>query len=39
MGMSEDVAIDVVKAMINRVSQEEAEALRILLNKAGVESR
>ncbi len=39
MGMNEAVAIDVVKAMMNKASDEEREALRIILNKAGIEMR
>lgn len=39
MEMSEAIAIDVVKAMIHRSSPEEAEALRVILKKAGVEER
>ncbi len=39
MGMNESVAIDVVKAMMNKASDEEREALRIILNKAGIEMR
>ena len=39
MGMSEAIAIDIVKAMLHKVSPEEAEALRMILRKAGVEER
>ena len=39
MEMSEAIAIDVVKAMIHKSSPEEAEALRVILKKAGVEER
>ena len=39
MEMSEAIAIDVVKAMIHKSSSEEAEALRVILRKAGVEDR
>ncbi len=39
MGMSEAIAIDVVKAMIYKASPEQAEALRVILRKAGVEER
>ena len=39
MGMNEAVAIDIVKAMLHKASPEEAEALRVILKKAGVEKR
>lgn len=39
MGMNEAVAIDVVKAMMHRASDEEREALQVILAKAGVEMR
>ena len=39
MGMTEAVAIDVVKAMMHKASDEEREALRIILVKAGVNMR
>ena len=37
--MNESTAIDYVKSMLHKVTPEEAEALRIILRKAGVEER